>query len=219
VLPPLRALNHDEIAPGDNPTGEDLLDRARSPIRIWVPKDKILVLGHSQTPEIELVPENVISDGIPLFRRISGGGAVLLTPGCLCVALRFKRPPSLSIHECFKLGSGVIIRGVKTALGLDLVSEGISDLACGDKKVVGCSLYMPRDFALYLASILVEPDYAGMDRYLAHPSKEPEYRAGRTHNAFVAGLAELAGKTVHRGGLIAALETEAGSILRLLDQE
>jgi lipoate-protein ligase A len=53
---------------------------------------------------------------------------------------------------------------------------------------------MPRDFALYLASIMVNPDLEAIDAYLAHPSREPEYREGRGHRDFVVGLEELAGR-------------------------
>jgi lipoate-protein ligase A len=82
--------------------------------------------------------------------------------------------------------------------GLELVERGISDLAhegpAGLRKVMGCSLYMPRDFALYLASLLVRPDYGEIARYLAHPSREPDYRAGRGHEDFLVGLDALVGR-------------------------
>lgn len=213
----LRALEHHEIPPGKSPTGEDLLDRGLAPSRIWTPEKICLVIGHSQEIDKELRVDNVAADRVPVYRRRSGGGAVLLTPSCLCVALRFKKTPSLGIHDCFAMGSGVIARAVKKTLGLDLASRGISDLACGERKVVGCSLYMPRDFALYLASILIEADYEGMDRYLAHPSKEPEYRARRSHRDFVVGLEELAEKKIRAGSLIPALQVEIDSLSESLD--
>jgi hypothetical protein len=50
---------------------------------------------------------------------------------------------------------------------------------------------MPRDFVLYLVSILVDADISDIGKYLAYPSKEPEYRAGRKHEDFLAGLASL----------------------------
>jgi lipoate-protein ligase A len=213
----LRALEHHELPHGQSSTGEDLLDRGLPPSRIWVPEKTCLVVGHSQDLGKELRVDNVEADGVTVYRRRSGGGAVLLSPSCLCVALRFRKTPSLGNHDCFAMGSGIIARAVKKTLGLDLEQRGISDLACRDKKVVGCSLYMPRDFALYLASILIEADYSGMDRYLAHPSKEPEYRARRGHRDFLAGLAELAGKKIRAGDLIPALQVEIDSLSEALD--
>lgn len=125
---------------------------------------------------------------------------MLLSPGCACLALRFRKSKTLSIHDYFALGSSVILSAAKEELGLELFLRGTSDLACatpdGDRKVAGSALYMPRDFVLYLVSILVSPDLGQMETYLAHPSKEPEYRAGRGHGAFLAGLAGLSGRDV-----------------------
>ena len=65
-----------------------------------------------------------------------------------------------------------------------------------ERKVAGCALYMPREYVLYLVSILVDPDFSDIEKYLAHPSKEPEYRSGRRHGDFLGGLAALSGKAV-----------------------
>jgi lipoate---protein ligase len=198
----VQVLTHQDVAPEENPTGEELLHRSRPPYKFWVPTAKSLVIGHSQDPERELRLDAAVRDGIPVHRRMGGGGAVLLSPGCVCVGLRFARSKGRNLHDYFAAGSGLVRRAVREATGLDLESMGISDLACptptstpeSSRKVVGCSLYMPRDFALYLASILVSPDLGDLETYLAHPSREPGYRAGRPHGDFVAGLDALAGR-------------------------
>lgn len=198
----LHPLRHGEVPPDSNPTGEQLLDRLSRPYRIWVPAGKALVLGNSQDPEKELNLDPVRADSVPVFKRMSGGGAVLLSPGCLCVGLRFAKRKELSIQEYFAMGSGLIQSIVAERLGVELMSRGISDLVCGDgpepglRKVAGCAMYMPRDFVLYLASILVAPDFGDIEKYLAHPSKEPGYRSGRRHRDFLTGLAMLADKPV-----------------------
>lgn len=204
------ARGHQDIHPDDNPTGEALLERARPPFRIWVPKGEALVLGHSQDAEKEVQAEAVILDGIPLYRRMGGGGAVLLSPACVCVALRFAKRKGRTIHEYFESGSGLIKRAVAAATRIELETRGISDLAhagpAGLRKVVGCSLYMPRDFTLYLASIMIHPDIARIERYLAHPSKEPDYRSGRNHGDFIVGLRELSGRDLESADLVPHLE-------------
>ncbi|MEO6096978.1 MAG: hypothetical protein ABIW76_15385, partial [Fibrobacteria bacterium] len=164
--------------------------------------------------------ESVRRDDIPIHKRMSGGGAVLLSPGCLCLALRFAKLKEITIQGYFAKASALISEIVKAKLGLDLRLRGTSDLACGipasrnselgnriaesesqvdgmaERKVAGCALYMPRDYVLYLASILVDPDIAAIEKYLAHPSKEPEYRSGRKHADFLAGLGPLSGKAL-----------------------
>lgn len=210
----MQLLTHQDVAPEDNPTGEELLDRSRIPYKFWIPAAKVLVIGHSQEPERELRLDAAVRDGVPVHRRMGGGGAVLLSPGCVCVGLRFARSQGRNLHDYFAAGSDLVRRAVRAASGLDLVSMGISDLACptptstpdSSRKVVGCSLYMPRDFALYLASILVSPDLGDLETYLAHPSREPDYRAGRPHGDFVAGLGALADRTLGPRDLLAPLE-------------
>lgn len=196
----IRPLRHDDRDPGDDPTGERLLDRGRRPWEVWVPPCPAIVLGNSQSPERELDVPAVLRDGIPVHKRIGGGGAVLLSGGCVCMALRFRRRKEASLHDYFTLGSSLIVAAAKERLGLDLVLRGISDLACpspdGDRKVAGSSLYLPRDFALYLVSLLVAPDMAQIQAYLTHPTKEPDYRTGRAHGDFLAGLAGLSGRPV-----------------------
>ena len=197
---PILPLRHADRDPSDDPTGERLLDRKLQPWAAWVPPYPAIVLGNSQSPERELNGAAVLRDGIPVHKRIGGGGAVVLSPGCVCLALRFRRRKSFSIHEYFAMGSSIIIGVARERLGINLFLRGISDLAVaapeGEKKVAGSSLYLPRDFALYLVSILIAPDLDQVRAYLAHPSQEPAYRAGREHGEFLTGLAKASGRVL-----------------------
>lgn len=206
----MQALTWQDIPPDSNPTGEELLDRARPPYKFWVPSSRALVVGHSQEVEREIDVAAAGRDGIPVHRRMGGGGAVLLSPACFCVGLRFAKKKGRTLHDYFEAGSTVIKKAVYASLGLVLVNRGLSDLAhegpAGPRKVAGCSLYMPRDFALYLASVLVAPDFREIETYLAHPSKEPDYREGRSHGDFLAGLQQLAGRPVASADMLEPLE-------------
>jgi lipoate-protein ligase A len=162
---------------------------------VWIPETSIIVLGNSQSPEVELNVDNVRADGIPVYQRKGGGGAVLLTSGCVCVAIRFEKRKDWGIKDYFQAGNGLLTNVVRDSFGITAVPRGISDLAVNitgtDKKISGSSLYMPRDCALYLASVLVTARLADWDRYLRHPSREPDYRGGRTHGEFVVNLEDL----------------------------
>jgi lipoate---protein ligase len=226
---PIIPLRHGDVPAESNPTGEQLLDRVRRPYRVWVPQARAIVLGNSQEAEKELNVEAVRRDGIAVHKRMSGGGAVLLSPGCLCLGLRFAKRKELSIADYFAKASALISGVVGRELGLELRLRGTSDLACAisagpgrprsdlamglaetaaaaagisERKVAGCALYMPRDYVLYLASILVDPDFTDIEKYLAHPSKEPEYRSGRSHGDFLGCLAGLSGKPVTAAEMI-----------------
>lgn len=194
----IHPLRYADSGASGEATGERLLDRGLRPWDAWVPARPVIVLGNSQNPERELQVTAVLRDGIPVHKRIGGGGSVLLTPGCVCLALRFRKRVGFSIKDYFALGSSLIIETARDRLGLDLFLRGISDLACatpdGDKKVAGSSLYLPRDFALYLVSILVAPDLGPIEEYLLHPSQEPDYRSGRSHSEFLSGLSNASGR-------------------------
>jgi lipoate-protein ligase A len=64
----------------------------------------------------------------------------------------------------------------------------LGDLCVGDRKVLGSSGFRRRDVFFYQASLLVDIDMAVVERYLRHPSSEPEYRRGRSHRAFLTTL-------------------------------
>ncbi len=204
-MPPLRYSPSSSPVP--YPTGEDVLDDATDPsapaFRAWIPATPILVLGNSQVPDVELNTAHALSDGIPVHQRKGGGGAVLLSPGCVCLAVRFPKRTDWGIHDYFAAGNGMLAHAVAECAGLRAVSRGISDLAVttsqGERKISGSSLYMPRDGVLYLASLLVDARIDDWDRYLRHPSREPDYRAGRGHDAFVANVADLAAAAGHPG--------------------
>jgi lipoate-protein ligase A len=70
----------------------------------------------------------------------------------------------------------------------DVTQRGVSDLALGDRKLGGSCLRRERGLAHYTTTLLVDPDLALLDRYLQHPPREPDYRAGRTHRDFVTTL-------------------------------
>ncbi|HEX2612040.1 MAG TPA: hypothetical protein VHO02_00410 [Fibrobacteria bacterium] len=188
-------LLYPDDRPSPWPTGEDAGHAAGTPYRTWIPEKPLIVLGYSQDPKAELNTEVIVADGIPVYKRRGGGGAVYLDAGCVCVAWRIPKREALGIHDYFGAGNSAVARALRGAFGIEAGPRGISDLAvptpAGSRKILGSSLHLPREHALYLASILVDTSVAKLDRYLRHPTREPDYRGGRTHADFVVNLAEL----------------------------
>ncbi len=194
--------------------GESLLDRTNPPMKAWVPHSPAIVLGNSQLPEKELVLKAVQDDAIPVYQRNGGGGTVVLSPKTVCLAIRFSRDKAWHIHDYFRAGSGVVCAVLENHLGLLACHQGISDLCLGSMKIAGCSLYMPRDFALYLVSVLIQDDISSIERYLAHPSREPDYREGRSHREFLTSVSSAAGRPVDPKDFAAWCEQMAWDTLK-----
>ncbi len=199
------------------PTGEDLLDRAVAPFRVWMPERPLLVIGASQNPALELHLTAAEADGIPVYRRRGGGGAVLLSAGCLCVALRLRRRTDLGPAAFFALGNGLIRDTLKREFNLATEARGLSDLAWNQRKVSGASLYMPRDCALYLASLLIEAPLSLWERHLRSPSREPDYRQGRAHRDFACNLRDLPEGAHLRAGVLQKKLEDRMALLPELD--
>ena len=129
---------------------------------------------------------------IPIYRRSSGGAAILAGRGCLmyAVVVGLERFPSLrAIDRAHRF---VLDRHVEAFRPLtnDVVAIGTSDLAFGGdlKKFSGNSLRIKQTHLLYHGTLLYDLDLALIARCLRHPPREPEYREDRSHAAFVANL-------------------------------
>jgi lipoate-protein ligase A len=172
---------------------EDLLDRYRRtgvPVhRIYEPSVLCAVLGAAGKPEQDLLLENLDADGVPWRRRRGGGGTVILGPGQVVLALVTEVDSPFRNKEYAARINSWLVDSLER-LGVSGVHpEGISDLAIGEKKIVGTSIYRTRLVLFYQASLLVSNDISVFTRYLAMPTRVPEYRKGRSHEDFCTTLA------------------------------
>jgi lipoate-protein ligase A len=163
----------------------------RPRVRVYRPDRVSVVLGRGSRAQTELHLDEVHADGIPLMRRAGGGCSVVLDPGNVIVVAAVPQRGLPHIRRLFAALSAWMLDGLARAGVRGVHREDVSDLALGDRKIGGASLYLPRDAALYGVSLLVEPDVVRMERYLAHPPREPDYRRGRRHADFVGRLADL----------------------------
>ena len=177
----------------DNDLMQDAVDRGKPQVRVRRYPRVDVVLGRSSKPSVELHMDAVLKDGVPVLRRPGGGCAVVLDPGNVVVSVALPLPGVGGIKSVFTSLSEWLIQGL-TQIGFCGISmRGISDLAVGDRKVGGACVYRTRGLLYYSATVLVEPDVALIERYLRHPPREPDYRAGRSHSAFLGSLRGLAG--------------------------
>lgn len=168
---------------------DELVARARATgralCRVYRPQETCVVLGRGGSEERELRRAAIDADGIPVYRRPGGGGAVVLDEGNLVVALVLPLPGLGAVTTAFRLASDLVVAALGACGVPGVEQRGVSDLALGDHKLGGSCLRRERGLAHYATTLLVAPRLELMDRYLQHPPREPEYRRRRPHAEFV----------------------------------
>jgi len=195
----------DEPAPYDFPDRE-LLDADGAPYRclVWQPAAACVVIGRGNTPAASVYLERAAADGVPVVQRPSGGEAVVLTPCTLAVSAVHRAAEQLASRRYFELYNGAVIRALDELGVTGLTRRGISDVALGDRKILGSSIYRNRRQVLYHAVLNVAESPELMERYLRSPARQPDYRRDRSHRDFVTSLA-AAGYALSMAALQAAL--------------
>ena len=157
--------------------------------RIYEPSTLCAVLGAAGKPEQDLLLDAMKRDGVPWMRRRGGGGTVVLGPGQVVLAMVMEVGSPFRNREYAAEINSWIVEALRRLSVAGVHAEGISDLAIGEKKIVGTSIYRTRLVLFYQSSLLVCNDISLFTRYLAMPVKVPEYRRGRTHEQFCTTLA------------------------------
>ena len=159
-------------------------------LRIWEPTSPLVVVGRSSSISAEVNVAVCEADGVPVLRRCSGGASIVAAPGCLMYALVLSydcRPDLRLIDRAHRF----VLETVAATIGPHvpgLYHAGTSDLAIGDRKVSGNSMRCCRCHVLYHGTLLYDMQLDLVGRYLRLPPRQPDYRAGRGHAAFVANL-------------------------------
>lgn len=173
----------------DDPLIEATAADLRSRHRIYRPDGVRVVLGRGSRPEKELNIEACLEDQVTVLRRHGGGCSVVLDPGNVIVSAVLPVTGFAGNPGHFARLTRWLTDGLEQAGVSGVRQRGISDLALGERKIGGACIYRSRELLFYSVTLLVEPDTGLMERYLAHPPREPDYRRGRPHETFVSSLA------------------------------
>ncbi len=169
-------------------------------LRLWEPTGYFVVTGYSNKVSAEVNVPACKAGNIPIYRRFSGGGAVLQGPGCLNYALVIRNERIRSFHTIAESFRAVLERHQRV-FGRLLVEpvqiEGISDLAVAGKKFSGNSQHRKQRYTLFHGTFLLNLDLSMVETTLRMPSKEPRYRSHRAHAEFLKNLL-VRGETVRR---------------------
>ena len=159
-------------------------------LRLWEATRPAVIIGRSSRYEEEVDVDFCERNSIPVLRRCSGGASVVIGPGCLMysVVIAYEQQPQLRMvdaaHE-FVLGK---VADAVRQLVPDSQFQGTSDLTIGGRKFSGNSLRCKRDHLLYHGTLLCDFNLSLIASALRTAPRQPEYREGRTHAAFVTNL-------------------------------
>lgn len=155
--------------------------------RCWQAARPIVVAGRHRPLPQDVRLEACRADAVPIVRRSSGGGTVVLGDGCLNYAIALSlvsRPALRDVAASFRLILGAIAGALDTP---GLVVNG-TDLTIQSRKVSGNAQRRGRRAVLHHGTLLFAFDARLAARYLREPSRQPSYRAGRTHAEFMTNL-------------------------------
>ncbi len=170
----------------------------------WEPRDAFVVVGYANKVATEVNVAACEAKGIPIFRRCSGGGAVVQMPGGLNYSLILRineNGPTRNISttnefimEKNRAAIESVVRGPRSVVRVAV--RGHTDLALvtprgsrvTEQKFAGNSQRRRKHFLLFHGTLLLNCNLNLISDLLLMPSKQPDYRANRAHEEFVANL-------------------------------
>ncbi len=191
---------------------EALLESAESGetgevLRFWEAHNYFVVVGYANQVAREVNLAACKARGIPVYRRCTGGGAVLIGPGCLNYTLILQIQNEI-LENVTSTNRFVMERncGAIAALLREATLPGLpnlcgtTDLAIGNRKFSGNSQRRRRRALLFHGTFLLNFDIGLVDVLLPLPSRQPDYRQSRAHSEFMTnlGLSAEAVKTALR---------------------
>ncbi len=149
---------------------------------------RAIVMGISGKPELLLNVEGVAHQKIPVIKRFSGGGTVIVDENTLFITFIIAKK-DLSIDpfpEPILRWSADLYKQAWQIPNFELREN---DYCIGDLKCGGNAQYMKKDRWIHHTSFLWDYKKENMDLLLL-PPKRPAYRQDRSHDAFLCALKE-----------------------------
>ena len=147
-----------------------------------------IVMGISGKPHELIHLERLRENPMPIIKRFSGGGTVVVDEDTLFISFLFQQDA-----HAFAPYPEPIMRWTETvyqaALKLPSFSLRENDYVIGTKKVGGNAQYLRKNRWLHHTTFLWDFKQKHMD-LLLHPKKTPSYRGMREHGSFVTRLNE-----------------------------
>jgi lipoate-protein ligase A len=160
-------------------------------LRFWESPSPCVILGYTSRAETEVRLQECRANGIPVYRRTTGGGTVVQGPGCLnyALVLPIGADPQLATaggtnRLLMRCNAAALQPCVQEEIGI----QGFSDLTIGTRKFSGNAQRRMRRFLLFHGSLLLDFDLGLIEKFLPDPQRQPVYRNERRHGDFLRNL-------------------------------
>jgi lipoate-protein ligase A len=162
--------------------------RSGEVLRVWEWSGWAVVMGAGCRLGEEVNEAACLAAGVPVFRRSSGGGTVLLGPGCVLYTLVLSYERALELRGIQSSYKYIFDRFRIAGWPSGIEHAGISDLAVAARKFSGNSQQRKQRYLLHHGTILYAFDLQRVEKHLRLPSRQPAYREGRSHSDFLMNL-------------------------------
>ncbi len=203
--------------PGDDPA-EHLAEEVRllkdvgdEPQLLFYFNRPCVILGRNNRQEEWVFADAIREAGVPLLRRVTGGGAVYHDAG----TLNYSFVTARELFERLRGGAKPmdffrrVVIDALAPIGLHLEAAWLSDINLNGRKICGNAARLTQRGVLFHGAILLTVDYTALERFL----RIPPNRSGIPHREFVTSLAQE-GVELTSGELMQALEVGAARALR-----
>ena len=160
-------------------------------LRFWESRQHFVVLGYGNSLHREVNHDTCLQHRIPVFRRCSGGGAVLIGQGCLNYSLIMPLAAQPSFDTVTGANRSIMEKhrlAVESSMDRPIQVQGYTDLVWDNLKFSGNSQRRKKNSLLFHGTFLLNFELKLMDQFLLTPSRQPAYRSDRCHSRFTVNL-------------------------------
>ena len=184
----MRLFNSSSMDPFSNLAMEDvLLDRAEefAPLLLFYVNRPCVVIGKNQVPWRDCQTGRLREEGVPMARRISGGGTVFHDEGNLNYSFILPRDSYKQAEIFVMVLRALASLGIRTHVGAN------HGLFCDDRKFSGSAFCFRRQHVLHHGTLLIETDLEKLRRFCVPALPQISTRAVASKPAHVVNLCEL----------------------------
>ncbi len=151
--------------------------RTAAALRLYTYRAHCALVGRYQSLEDEIDLDYCAAHGVEVGRRPTGGGAIIMGPGQLGVAITAAASPEETPRQALRRYAAGVVAGLGE-LGIEARFRSKNDLEVEDRKIAGLGLYLDaRGAVLFHSSVLVDLDVPLMLRVLRIPGAKVSDKA------------------------------------------